>query len=35
MALAMVVSRLAVTGLRAARLPKHQVLTQGPIALYR
>ena len=35
MALAMVVSRLAVTGLRAARLSGEQVVTQGPVALYR
>ncbi len=35
MALAMVVSRLAVTGLRVARLPNNEVLTEGPVALYR
>ncbi len=35
MALAMVVSRLAVTGLRAARLSGREVHTEGPIALYR
>jgi membrane protein CcdC involved in cytochrome C biogenesis len=35
MALAMVVSRLAVTGVRAARLSNQKVLTEGPVALYR
>lgn len=35
MALAMVVSRLAVTGIRAARLSGEQIRTEGPVALYR
>ena len=35
MALAMVVSRLAVTGIRAARLSTPEVRTEVPVALYR
>jgi hypothetical protein len=35
MALAMVVSRLAVTGVRAARLSTTEVATAEPVALYR
>lgn len=35
MALAMVVSRLAVTGIRAARLSSEQVDAKSPVALYR